>query len=97
MASKKDTTNNNVKAACLKLIEIVEKGIYTSLPNELRKIKQKLDKSTITYAQVDNLILLMAKKYDAVIKTEDEDTRDLHTEIDFNIQPDIVLSETFID
>lgn len=95
--TRKDTTNNAVKTACVKLIEIVEKGIYTSLPNELKKIKQKLDKSTITYAQVDNLILLMAKKYDAVIKTEDEDTRDLNTEIDYNIQPDIVLSETFID
>lgn len=95
--TRKDTSNKDVKSACVKLIEIVEKGIYTSLPNELKKIKQKLDKSTITYAQVDNLILLMAKKYDAVIKTEDEDTRDLNTEIDFNIQPDIVLSETFID
>ena len=93
--TRKDTSNKDVQTACVKLIEIVEKGIYTSLPNELKKIKQKLDKSTITYAQVDNLILLMAKKYDAVIK--DEETKDLHTEIDFNIQPDIVLSETFID
>lgn len=95
--TRKDTTNKDVKKASVLLIDIVEKGIYTSLPNELRKIKQKLDKSTITYAQVDNLILLMAKKYDAVLDLKDEDTPDLHTEIDYNIQPDIVLSETFID
>ncbi|MCZ8168619.1 MAG: helicase-related protein [Flavobacterium sp.] len=95
--TRKDTTNSDVKNACKKLIGIVEKGIYTSLPNELKKVKQKLDKSSITFAQVDNLILLMAKKYDAFVNKEDEDTLDLHTEIDYNIQPDIVLSETFID
>ena len=36
------------------------------------------------------------KKYDA-FENEDDERTDLITEIDTNISPDIVLSETFID
>jgi hypothetical protein len=50
----------------------------------------------MTYSQVDNLIIMIAKKYDA-FENEDEDKANENTEIDANISPDIVLSETFID
>ena len=55
-----------------------------------------LDKKQITYGQVDNLIIMVARKYDA-FESEDGERTDSNTEIDTNISPDIVLSETFID
>jgi len=40
-------------------------------------------------------MIMLAKKYDT-FKSDEEDNIDLQTEIDTNIYPDIVLSETFI-
>ncbi|MDP1764803.1 MAG: hypothetical protein Q8L07_13050 [Sediminibacterium sp.] len=42
---------------------------------------------------LDNLLIALAKKYD-VFTSEDEESR--VEEIDINIAPEIVLSETFI-
>ena len=53
-----------------------------------------MEKRQITYGQVDNLLLMVAKKYDALSTDEGEENR--LPQIDFNIQPEIVLSETFI-
>jgi len=89
------TKRDDVKTACSSISELVDKGTFTPLPNEIRKIRQKLDKKQITYGQVDNLIILLAKKYDAQVNDNDENT-DIHIEVDANISPDIVLSETFI-
>jgi hypothetical protein len=89
------TKRDDVKKACINLSDLVDKGTFTPLPNEVRKLRQKLDKKQITYGQVDNLIILIAKKYDA-FKTEEEESAEMQTEIDANISPDIVLSETFI-
>jgi hypothetical protein len=38
---------------------------------------------------------MLAKKYDA-FDIEDEEKAEINSEIDVNISPDIVLSETFI-
>jgi len=84
-----------IKAVCDNLINSIEKGEHTPLPNEIRKIRQQLEKKQITYGQVDNLILMVAKKYDAISTDDAENER--QPLIDFNIQPEIVLSETFID
>jgi superfamily II DNA/RNA helicase len=92
---KSITKKDEVKTACTNLSELVDKGTFTPLPNEVRKLRQQLDKKKITYGQVDNLIIMIAKKYDAFKSEEDEKT-DLNIEIDTNISPDIVLSETFI-
>ena len=62
---------------------------------EIKKSRKQLEKKQITYGQVDNLILMVAKKYDALEKEDALDDR--LPQIDFNIQPEIVLSETFID
>ncbi len=86
--TKKDKT----KKACQALIELVDKGTYTPLPNELRLLRRKLDKKTITYGQVDNLIIALATKYDAF---EPDSNDELNVEIDVNITPDIVITETF--
>lgn len=93
---KSITKRDDVKTACLNLSDLVDKGTFTPMPNEIRKLRQQLDKKQITYGQVDNLIIMLAKKYDA-FDSEDEEKTEANSEIDVNISPDIVLSETFID
>lgn len=93
---KSITKRDEVKTACLNLSDLVDKGTFTPMPNEIRKLRQQLDKKQITYGQVDNLIIMLAKKYDA-FDSEDEERTETDSEIDVNISPDIVLSETFID
>lgn len=90
------TKRTDVKAVCESLSTLVDKGTFTPLPNELRKIRQQLDKKQITYGQVDNLLIAIAKKYDA-IEPEDAEGESSQQSIDTNIAPEIVLSETFID
>ena len=89
------TKNENVKAVCQNLIELIDKGTYTPLPNEIRKIRLKLDKRQLTYAQVENLLLVIAKKYDAY-EIEISDEQDVQ-ELDLNISPEIVITETFVE
>ena len=74
---------------------MVENGIYTTLPNEIKKIRLKLEKKQITYAQAENILLIIAGKYDAIESEEDEKTS-VVSELSFNIEPDIIISETFI-
>jgi superfamily II DNA/RNA helicase len=82
-----------VKETCQTLQPIVESGTYTPLANELKKLSQKFfNKREITTSQVDNLLIALAKKYDAFAK--DEEGTKLE-EIDTNFAPEIVLSETF--
>lgn len=88
--SKKSKT----KKACKALLELVDRGTYTPLPNEIRKLRRKLEKKAITYGQTDNLILALANKYDAFNLDSDED---MNIDIDVNITPDIVITETFTD
>ena len=89
------TKSDDVKGACDNLIKSVESGEHTPLPNEVRKIRQQLEKRQITYGQVDNLLLMVAKKYDALNTQDENGTKQVA--IDFNVYPEIVLSETFID
>ena len=90
--SKRD----DVKSVCESLSALVDKGTFTPLPNEIRKIRQQLDKKQITYGQVDNLVIILAKKYDA-LESDESETESAQQVIDTNIAPEIVLSETFID
>lgn len=83
--------SEETKKACNDLIELVDKGTFTPLPNEIRKMKRELDKRVITHGQVDNLLILMAKKYSV---TSESDASDI--EIEVNITPDIVITETFV-
>ncbi len=90
------TKKDEVKTACQNLSDLVDKGTFTPMPNEIRKVRQQLDKRQITYSQVDNLIIMIARKYDA-FESDEEGKPETNVEIDANISPDIVLSETFID
>jgi superfamily II DNA/RNA helicase len=83
-----------VKEICQTLQPIVEVGTFTPLANELKKLSQKyFSKREITTSQVDNLLIALAKKYDVFTSGDEENKIE---EIDTNIVPEIVLSETFI-
>lgn len=86
------THNAKTKKAADALIILIDKGTHTPLPNEIKKLKNQLQKRKITYGQMDNLILALAEKYDA-LDSDHEDGGML--DIDLNISPDIVISETF--
>lgn len=90
------TKRSDTKSVCESLSALVDKGTFTPLPNEIRKLRQQLDKKQITYGQVDNLLIVIAKKYDA-FDSEDSEPETTQQAIDTNIAPEIVLSETFID
>ncbi|MCX6307340.1 MAG: hypothetical protein NTY32_00445, partial [Bacteroidia bacterium] len=91
------THQQEVKEACQNLYKLVEDGTYTPLPNEIRRLNQRYfgSKKDLTTSQIDNLVKLYAKKYNAFVG-EDEEKPEANIEIDTNITPDIVLSETFI-
>lgn len=86
------TKNSNTKKAAEELMSLVDKGTFTPLPNEIRKLKNQLEKKKITYGQADNLIVALTEKYDAFDNNEEQSDS---TDIDINISPDIVISETF--
>ena len=87
---KSNTRKTNTKKALEALIDLINKGTFTPLPNEIKKLKRQIDKKTFTYGQADNLIIRIAEKYDAFEEGEDH-----HFEIDINVSPDIVITETF--
>ncbi len=91
---KSITRKEDTKKACEALMNLVDKGTFTPLPNEIRKMKRQLDKRTITYGQADNLILAIAQKYDA-LNTEEDDDDVMKIDIDLNVTPEIVITETF--
>lgn len=88
------TKKSEVKTVCSNLAELIDAGTFTPLPNEIRKIRQQSDKKQISYAQVDNLLLLIGNKYDA-LELDDSESQ-LAQELDVSISPEIVTSETFI-
>ncbi|MBK7381229.1 MAG: DEAD/DEAH box helicase family protein [Ignavibacteriales bacterium] len=90
------TKRSDVKSVCETLSSLVDKGTFTPLPNEIKKIRLQLDKRQITYGQVDNLLIIVAKKYDA-FESDDEESESIQQAIDLNFTPEIVLSETFIN
>ena len=87
--------NTKIKPVCDNLIELVEQGTYTSIPKDIRRIRLKMDKRKISIGEAENLIRQLAKKYGALENTEESDST--AAEINANIEPEVVLSETFID
>jgi len=57
---------------CQTLQPVVESGTYTPLANELKKLSQKFfTKLENTSSQVDNLLIALAKKYDAFTRYDE--------------------------
>ena len=73
-------------------MDLIDKGTFTPLPNEIRKLKRQIDKKSVSYGQADNLIIGIAEKYDAF---DNDDSDDFRVDIDLNISPEIVITETF--
>ncbi len=93
---KSITSNQDTKKACDAVMELINKGTFTPLPNEIRKLKRQIDKKSITYGQADNLVVAIAKKYN-IFNNDGEDDNFTQIEIDLSVTPEIVISETFID
>ncbi len=93
--SKREETKN----ACTNISNLIERGVYTPLPNEVKKLRQQLDKKKILYGEAENLLVKLAAKYDALDNGNESENgnHSAATEIDFNIEPEIVLSETFFE
>jgi hypothetical protein len=89
------THKSEVKQASDLLGKLVDEGVHTPLPLEIKKIKQQLDKKQITLGQLDNLIQMLANKYKQKEEEESNDESENPTSVDYNVQPDIVISETF--
>jgi superfamily II DNA/RNA helicase len=88
-----------IKTACTNLSSLIDRGVYTPLPNEIKKLRQQLDKKKILYGEAEHLLQKLAVKYDALDKNGSDEisngNNSSKSEIDFNIEPEIVLSETF--
>jgi len=86
--------DKKLKRAATALIALIDKGTYTPLPNEIRKLKRKIDKREVTLGQATHLILAIAKKYDALADTVTE-TGQTGLKPDAAFRPKIVITETF--
>lgn len=87
-----------IKTACTNLSSLIDRGVYTPLPNEIKKLRGKLEKKKILYGEAENLLQKLALKYDALDKNGTEENGSAATtELDANIEPEIVLSETFFE
>lgn len=87
------TKHEEIKTICTNLAELIDRGTYTNLPNEVRKLRQKVEKKQVTWQQAESIIVELARKFDAL--DESEGSQNI-TELSANIEPEIVLSETFI-
>ena len=89
------TRNINTQKATVAIMHLIDKGTFTPLPNEIRKLKRQIGKRDISYGQADSIIIGIAEKYDAY--HNDRENEDHAVDIDLNITPEIVITETFVD
>jgi len=87
------TKHDEIKTVCKNLADLVDRGTYTNLPGEVRKLRQKVEKKQITWQQAESILVELARKFDALDESEGSTSI---TELSANIEPEIVLSETFI-
>ncbi len=80
-----------VREACEALAELIDKGVYTALPTELRKMRQGLEKKRIEFQQIAGLLLGLARKFDARVREENTGIQEAAS-----TAPDVVLSETWV-
>ncbi|MEP6850605.1 MAG: helicase-related protein [Acidobacteriota bacterium] len=89
------TQRDESKESYTALIDLIDKGTYTILPNEIRKLKLRIDKEKIPYTLVENLVMRLAAKYVVKGDSDGNGVGDI-VNLPANIEPEIVLSETFI-
>jgi hypothetical protein len=88
------TKLEDIKAICSNLIDLVDRGTYALLPNEIKKLRQKVEKKQMTWQQAENVLVEFARKFDALA---DDGESTAISELSANIEPEIILSETFIE
>ncbi|MCC6824530.1 MAG: DEAD/DEAH box helicase family protein [Acidobacteria bacterium] len=88
------TKLDDIKTICTNLIELVDRGTYALLPNEVKKLRQKVDNKQMTWQQAENVLVEFARKFDALA---DADESTAISELSANVEPEIVLSETFVE
>ena len=89
----KGTLNiEELKIACDQLIKLIDKGTFTNIPTDIKKIRQQLDKEKITFGNAQQLILNLANKY--AVSSFDSIKNNKEKVLD--ILPEIVITETFI-
>jgi superfamily II DNA/RNA helicase len=92
------TTDEKLRQACERLLQLLEKGTYTNLATEINKIRLKFDKNQLTETKAHNLILSLAVKFAEMPSADEDDTAALLSELPVEItdEPDIIISETFV-
>ena len=85
---------DEVKDACTGLLTLIDNGTYAQLPIEVKRMRQRQQKKLIQYPQVEALIVTLAKKYRAV--EPETDGKTAANELPANVEPEIILSESFI-
>jgi len=88
------TKLEEIKTICTNLIDLVDRGTYAVLPNEVKKLRQKVEKRQMTWQQAENVLVEFARKFDALA---DEGESQAVSELSANVEPEIVLSETFVE
>ncbi|EIJ44105.1 DNA/RNA helicase, superfamily II [Beggiatoa alba B18LD] len=90
---EKSCQQEEAKIAYINLLNLIDKGTITNLPTEMNKIIRQLDKKLITNEQVSRLIIKLAKKYNVQHNITEENPDKLEA----TPEPNIILSETFIE
>lgn len=88
------TKLDEIKTICTNLIDLVDRGTYAVLPNEVKKLRQKVEKKQMNWLQAENVLVEFARKFDALA---DEGESQAVSELSANVEPEIVLSETFVE
>ena len=88
------TKLEDIKTICTNLIDLVDRGTYAMLPNEIKKLRQKVEKKQMTWQQAENVLVEFARKFDALA---DDGESTAISELSANVEPEIVLSETFVE
>jgi len=88
------TKNKSVQNVCTQLIKLVDNGTFTALPNEVRKIKRKLDNKTLFFPQVENILLTLSNTYNFERESASPNATD--RPVVLQVSPEIVISATII-
>lgn len=88
------TKHDDIKVICTRLGELVDRGTYAQLPNEIKKLRQKVEKKQMTWQQAETVLVEFARKFDALDGEAESKTI---SSLSANVEPEVVLSETFID
>lgn len=90
--------DEKAKIAATALIDLLEAGTITGLPSDLRKLREKADKGTITPVQEANTIMRLAAKYHAqTTDGEENESSDTDLPPEAFEQPIVIISETFLN